>query len=60
MRFGEVRLTTCRMAVETLLVTTPCCATCGGNCAMAEETRFCTSTWAKSRSVPTSKVTLSV
>ena len=48
---------TCRMAVDFLSVVTPWAETSGGSEAIAEATRFCTSTWAKSRSVPTLKVT---
>ena len=46
--------------VSFFLVTTPCCWTGAGSWAIAAETRFCTSTCAKSRSVPTWKVTVSV
>src|SRR5438105_2436764 len=49
----------CRMAVDFFLVITPCCCTAWGNCARAAETRFCTSTWAQLRSVPTLTVTVS-
>ena len=58
--FVEVSVMICRMAVDFFLVTTPCCWTGTGNCDIAAATRFCTSTCAKSRSVPTSKVTVSV
>ena len=56
---GELRVMICRMAVDFFLVTTPCCCT-GGSWDMAAATRFCTSTCAKSRSVPTLKVTISL
>jgi hypothetical protein len=46
--------------VSFFFVTTPCCWTGAGNCAIAAETRFCTRTCAKSRSVPTWNVTVSV
>ena len=49
----------CRIAVERFCVVTPCSCTACGNAASAAATRFCTSTWAKSRSVPMSKVTVS-
>ncbi len=46
--------------VSFFFVTTPCCCTGPGSCAIAAETRFWTRTCAKSRSVPTWKVTVSV
>ena len=46
--------------VSFFLVMTPCCCTGDGSCAIAAATRFCTSTCAKSRSVPTWNVTVSV
>ncbi len=46
--------------VSFFLVTTPCCCTGPGSCAMAADTRFWTRTCAKSRSVPTWNVTVSV
>ena len=39
---------------------TPCCCTIEGMTGMASCTRFCTSTWAMFRSVPSWKVTVSV
>ena len=48
------------MLGDCLLVFTPCNCTCSGNCAMASDTRFCTSTWAMFKSVPSSNVTVSV
>ncbi len=50
----------CRIAVDFCLVITPCCCTAWGSCASAADTRFCTSTWATFRSVPTAKVTVRV
>ena len=39
---------------------TPCSCTMSGMTGMANCTRFCTSTWAMFRSVPSAKVTVSV
>ena len=53
-------MTICRIAVDFFWVVTPCCWTGGGRDGSAIATRFCTSTWAKSGSVPMSNVTISV
>jgi hypothetical protein len=37
---------------------TPCCVTVAGSRGVARETRFCTSTWARSALVPVSKVSV--
>jgi hypothetical protein len=37
---------------------TPCCVTAAGRRGAARESRFCTSTWAKSTLVPDSKVSV--
>ncbi|CFM09136.1 Uncharacterised protein [Bordetella pertussis] len=34
----------------------PCCITATGSCAVTLDTRFCTSTWARSGSVPGANV----
>jgi len=47
------------MLGDFFFVDTPFCFTASGSLGMASETRFCTSTWAMSRSVPTAKVTVS-
>ena len=47
------------MFVDCFLTVTPCRCTSSGSCGSAIATRFCTSTWAVSRSVPISKVTVS-
>ena len=57
---SEVSVTIWRMAVDFFFVTTPCCCTACGSCASAAETRFCTRTCARSRSVPTVNVMMSV
>ena len=57
---AAVSVTICRIAVDFFFVTTPCCCTDCGSCARAADTRFWTSTWARSRSVPTWNVTISV
>ena len=57
---GEVSDTICRMAVDFFSTITPCACTDIGSEAIAALTLFCTSTCAKSRSVPISKVTVSV
>ncbi len=49
-----------RMLGDFFLVVTPVRLTSSGSLASATATRFCTSTWAVSRSVPSSKVTSSV
>jgi hypothetical protein len=49
-----------RIAVDFFFVTTPCCWTTCGSCASAAATRFWTSTCARSRSVPTLNVMMSV
>ena len=48
------------MLGDFFLVVTPCRFTSSGSLASAIDTRFCTSTWAMSMSVPRSKVTSSV
>ena len=45
------------MLGDFFFVVTPIRLTSSGSLASATETRFCTSTWAVSRSVPSSKVT---
>ena len=52
--------TTIRMSGEFFRVTTPLRCTSSGNCGCAIATRFCTSTCALSRSVPSLKVTVMV
>ncbi len=52
--------TTIRMSGEFFLVTTPLRCTSSGNCGCAIATRFCTSTCALSRSVPSLKVMVMV
>jgi hypothetical protein len=55
----RVSVTNIRIAVDFFWTVTPCFCTASGNCDSAElETRFCTSTCAKSRSVPILKVTI--
>ena len=46
------------MLGDFFLVVTPVCLTTSGSVGMAIATRFCTSTWAMSRSVPSLKVTV--
>ena len=46
------------MLGDFFLTLTPVCLTSFGNVGSARLTRFCTSTWAMSRSVPTSNVTV--
>ena len=46
------------MSVDCFLVIMPCRCTSSGSLGTAIATRFCTSTWAMSRSVPTSNVTV--
>jgi hypothetical protein len=48
------------MAVDFFLVVTPWRLTSSGSFGLAIATRFCTRTWAMSRLVPTSKLTVSV
>src|SRR5882757_5941256 len=55
---GETRLTHSRMLGDFFLVVTPWRLTSSGSLAWATDTRFCTSTWAMFRSVPSAKVTL--
>ncbi len=55
-----MRLTHIRMLGDFFFVVTPMRLTSSGSLASATATRFCTSTWAVSRLVPSSKVTLSV
>ena len=52
-------MTICRIEVDFCCTVTPCTCTDCGSDAIAAETRFCTSTCAKFRSVPISKVTIS-
>jgi len=56
---GEVSVTICRIEVDFFSTTTPCVCTELGSEDNADDTRFCTSTCAKFRSVPISKVTVS-
>ena len=56
---GAVSVTICRIEVDFCCTTTPCACTGCGSEAVALATRFCTSTCAKLRSVPMSKVTVS-
>ena len=53
-------LTVIRISGERFRVVTPVACTTSGRFAWARLTRFCTSTWARFRSVPISKVTVSV
>src|SRR4029077_13846666 len=55
---GEMRLTHNRMLGDFFLVVTPWRLTSSGSLDSATDTRFCTSTWAMFRSVPSAKVTL--
>ena len=56
---GEVSVTICRIAVDFFCTVTPCTCTDCGSDDSALDTRFCTSTCAKLRSVPMLKVTVS-
>ena len=49
-------LTASKMAGDFFLTLMPCTCTSSGNCGWARATRFCTRTWAKFRSVPSSNV----
>ena len=54
---GDSMLTINVMLVDFFLTVTPCFLTSSGSVGSASLTRFCTSTFAMSTSVPTSKVT---
>ncbi|MBA7658416.1 hypothetical protein ES703_66367 [subsurface metagenome] len=55
---GEVSVTNSRIDVDFFCTVTPWFCTDVGSCDSAAETRFCTSTCAKLRSVPILKVTV--
>ena len=57
---SEKRLTTRRMLGDCLLTVTPVALTTSGRVGSAWLTRFCTSTWAMSRSAFRAKVTVRV
>ena len=57
---GEFSDTICRIDVDFFWTVRPCACTEAGSEASAVLTRFCTSTCAKSRSVPIWNVTVSV
>ncbi len=57
---GECRCSTISMSGEFFATLTPSRRTSSGSRGSAIATRFCTSTWARSRLVPSSKVTLIV
>jgi len=56
----EVSVTISRIEVDFFCTLTPCTCTACGSDDSALDTRFCTSTCAKLRSVPMSNVTVSV
>ncbi|MNJ33068.1 hypothetical protein D3C77_277470 [compost metagenome] len=55
---AEVRAASSRKPLERLFTTTPTWRTCSGSFGSARATRFWTSTWAVSRSVPGSNATV--
>jgi hypothetical protein len=57
---SEYRLITIRKLGDCFLTVTPVCLTTSGSVGRAWEMRFCTSTWAASRSTPILKVTVRV